>query len=757
MSRKNRYQKTKVKQKKNNKKNFNYKNNKKIKNPANQFQIEIDEHYNEIYKNDITQTFINYISNNSADLNTLCMKVFKLVENNKIEYIEQVYKEKLTTLICILFPFAKSNKSLISGHIFKSDLLIDKDLFDYLKKGILVNDDSKTIIFRQNKIENFSKNFLKDLFLDSTQEAKNIIISCYTFLIISRCLRKFAKGKEKLFFDDLLKKEILISFKIHFILEHQEYYPAISDDFIDVYNGLHFINVFYHEIFCENNEKKRIMKDEKMNKYIFGKDKFVLSLENNYDFDIDILFSKKDNDIYKETLKLIEYFYSIKKYDSNDINDLINYSTNKIGNVESNFILKIVEHVDDKFKYIYKDINKYRKKLIELENKIYSIGKETLNISQSKIMNYTLNQSQKNAFESLLKEIKNNIPPKYKDKFNLYPYGSVTQFLGGKSSDIDIYLNIRQIYDDNEKSEFLKSLYSTIGKITNQNTNYIISSRLLVIKCKYYYFGTTTDFDVSLMGFCPYIHSTILRSYSLMDPRFPLLAIFLKKFIEKNNIKNTDRKIEFLNSFSWMILLITFLQDIINPPILPKILSDKKNVNFYLNIQYGHNEKNKYSKNFLSFVKNIKEENTQLPQSLFDKNLISEIYKERIEKKNNLSCAEIFLSFLEFIIYYFKSDSIYVNFSIENEGYESLHNILNYNDINEKNKKDERFAEYFKKVYCKAQNFADKKKTRDGLILIRDPVDPHYNPGQSLRVGCYNEFMENLKKGYLELIKYDDN
>ena len=79
------------------------------------------------------------------------------------------------------------------------------------------------------------------------------------------------------------------------------------------------------------------------------------------------------------------------------------------------------------------------------------------------------------------------------------------------------------------------------------------------------------------MGFCPYLHSILLRTYSLIEPRFSLLANALKKFIEIIKIKSTENKNEFLNSFSWMILLITFLQDIIKPHILPKLLSDKRN------------------------------------------------------------------------------------------------------------------------------------------------------------------------------------
>jgi hypothetical protein len=326
-----------------------------------------------------------------------------MVDNNKKEILEQIYKEKLTTLICILFPFSRGYQKKFKDLFFNSTSQIDKELFIYLKKGILVLDDSKVIDFKGNKIENFTKISPKDLFLDPTPEAKHSIISSYRFLIISRCLRKNDKGDKKKYFDNLLKNEFLISFKIHFILEHQEFYGAISNDFIDVYNGLLFINIFYNEIFCGDNVKKRIMKDDENNKYVFGNKKFVLSLDNN--FDIDILFSEEDNQIYKETLKIIEYFYNIQKYDSNDIDDLIKYSRNKMGKKEFNFIFNIVEHVYEKREYIHKNINNYRNSLIQLEKKIYSKGIEALKIRENQIYNYKFDKSKKDAFDSLLNKL----------------------------------------------------------------------------------------------------------------------------------------------------------------------------------------------------------------------------------------------------------------------------------------------------------------------------------------------------------------
>ena len=756
------------KKQKNNKKPSN--NNRNYVNPADKYEKEIDKCYNELFKEqNITQYIISSINDfsNNKKLNQICSKVFSLVENNKIEYINQIFKEKLTTLICVLFPFAKKQRLKISDYIFKTNEEVDKDLFKYLKSNILmVSDDSKIIDslfnFSKTKTEKIENDFCQNLYLEEKNPGKIKIFSIYTFLVIVRNLRNYNKN-----FNDILMKDYLISFKIHFILEHQEFYSAISDDFIEVFNGLNFINVFYNGIFNKNNNNETyiIQKDEEINKYIFGKDKFVLSLEKICDFKIDNLFTERDNLIYKEVMKKLEHFYSIKQFNSNDINDLIYYSTNKYGNKESNFVINLVEHINEKIKYIYDNFNNYKNNLKNIEKYIFNLAKDNLNLNnqkEEKIFKYSINEIQKRVFNSLLEEINNLIDVKYKGKFQLYPYGSITQFLGGKNSDIDLYLNINGLKKDEEKIDFLYKLKDLINKITHNNANVVISTRLCIITFKYkdIDYDNFIDFDISIMGFCPYLHSILLRRYSLMEPRFPLLAITLKNFIGLINIKSSENKQEYLNSFSWMILLITFLQDIIKPNILPKLLSNPNNSINNFSIQYGQNRKtNYYFKSFENFIPNIKEESTMLPDTLFDMESSKKIYEEEIKKKekNNLSCAEIFLYFLEFVIYYFKTDSVYVNCSIENEGYESMYNILNYYDNkNEVNKIDKRFPEYFKNKYCKCKNFPDSTKTRDGLILIRDPLDPHYNPGQTLRSSNFKIFMDNLKIGYITLIKYGD-
>ena len=733
---------------------FNSKTN--ITNKAYKFQKEIDFFYQELFKDNISRYFINSIIYKRNNINRICSSIFNLIENNKMEYIEQIYKEKLTTLVCILFIFAKGLRTRMNNYIFRADSEIDKKLIKYLRQNILIQNNPKDMDFTQNKINVFTKDFCKNLFLENKVEGKYIIFTAYTFLVILRLLRNYSRGNEKQFFDELLEKEYIISFKLNFILKHQEFYNAISTDFIEIYHGLHFINVFYSEIFYQNNENNRIRKDDKINKYVFGKNRFVLSFEKNCDFNIDILFSKIDNEIYKEVMEKIGHFYNINQFEYNDINDLIYYSTNNSINKEDNFIFNLVEHVCNKKRYIYNNFNDYINNLKSLEYEIFYYGKNILNKSKrTRIENYSINETQRNVFFSLLNKINKKINPRYLDKFELFPYGSITQFLGGNNSDIDIYLHINDKMKDNrEKIYFLNALEKTIANIIKEPPKTVISRRLCLISFKYSFKeGKKVDFDISLMGFCPYIHSTLLRAYSLMEPRFSLLAITLKRFISIIKIKNYENRQYFLNSFSWMILLITFLQDIIKPQILPKILSNGNNFISNTVIPYGNYNEKYMIKNFSSFVQNIKDENTRIPECLFNNKLLKKIYQEKILKhgKNNLSCAELFLYFLEFVIYYFKSDSVYINCSVENEAYESMSCIMNNHN---KNIFDERFQEYFKYKYFKSVNYDNNnKKTRDGIFLIRDPFDPHYNPAQTLRNKYYKIFIENLQKGYSSLLK----
>ncbi len=183
------------------------------------------------------------------------------------------------------------------------------------------------------------------------------------------------------------------------------------------------------------------------------------------------------------------------------------------------------------------------------------------------ISKYTINENLKNIFDSLDYFLKKKL---FKYNFKLYPYGSSTEFLSDKDSDIDLYLDISNIETKEQKLQFLYDLIHFI-KYFDKSVNSTISTRVCVITFVY----KNINFDMSIVGYCPYLHSVLIREYSLIDPRFPLLMIAIKhliKILKINNIAE-DKNHSFLNSFSWSLLLIGFLQDIIQPPILPKLLS----------------------------------------------------------------------------------------------------------------------------------------------------------------------------------------
>ena len=282
-----------------------------------------------------------------------------------------------------------------------------------------------------------------------------------------------------------------------------------------------------------------------------------------------------------------------------------------------------------------------------------------------------------------------------------------------------------------------------------------MSNRLCVINLKY----KNTDFDLSILGYPLYIHSLIFREYSLIDERLPMVGLAFKYLINILCLKKED----FLNSFCWMTLLVIFLQDIINPPILPKLLSykdqDLNKIIFSDNV-YGHNKNNKYS--LQTFFSHLEKEKIPIPGCILDRNKIHKIYEKQIcDNKNELSCAEILLKFIEFIACYLKYDTIYAESSINGEGFYNMADIKNIY-INNKNDIDEdtdkynyEFYKYFTKKYLNYKDYQMKITRRDGFILIRDPFDNHYNPGQKFRdENDLNRFINYLRFAYSVLIKY---
>jgi len=111
-------------------------NNNGNKNKEN-YEKEIEKYYyTNFFKDNITQCFIKFLTNKlrSKILRNLNTKIFSSVQKNRKITIYQIWKEKLITLICVLFPFSKGeNSKLKEKDIFQTEDKINKNLLEYLR------------------------------------------------------------------------------------------------------------------------------------------------------------------------------------------------------------------------------------------------------------------------------------------------------------------------------------------------------------------------------------------------------------------------------------------------------------------------------------------------------------------------------------------------------------------------------------------------------------------------------------------------
>ena len=680
-----------------------------------------------------------------------CVKIKEMnllfSNKNKLKVLinnDHKYENRLVTFICLIFPFlsnAGKNKIL--------QIEFSPYLKEYLKKNILLNsnemhtNDNDSLYNYYLIKENVKDLTLKEKYFNNI---KCTLFSLYQILIIYRIFRykndKTLKNWNSYYFD-------VIAFKLRFILENKDLYISSSlisqKEYSEIYDGLYLIKIFYSSVLKHGIKERFIFDKKNINGDLnFCFDNYILADKEDVDYNEEILFNDRDNYIYKQIMEKIEYFYKLE--DMSDLIKFSNYST--LNSENSNFIFNMIELIARKYKYINNNFKTFQKNLISLEKEIYKIGKESGIFEEylegkdkQEVKKYKLDKKKSDIFNKIKEIISKKVDEKYKDKYAIYPIGSSTQFLGSNSSDLDTYLDLTKLspYD---KEIFIYSLQ----KLFKIKKPLVVSRRICVLTIEY----NEMEIDISLLALCPYMHSLLFREYSLMDPRFPLVAISLKKFIKNLGLtKKGNELFNYLNSFCWISLLVAFLQDIIEPPILPKVFShtDKNDSKIICDIEYGnfYNKRffrpNKNTNKLREFINNIKTKNFELPSCLFNKDKLRKIYEEQIGKnpnKNNMSCSEILLEFLEFIIFYFKCDIIYSNCSDKKEGFENINKLKN---------DESEFGKYYNNTY----NYYDKV---NGMFLIRDPIDPYYNPAQTLKDYNFEEFIESLKFGYVSLIKH---
>ena len=717
---------------------------------------EDEEKLNEIINKPIKEHFLLYISKeNQNKFNDLYIILQKLIY--KYNKFNQKTKEKILTLCCAVFPFCSEDQKVKLVNI-----KIEQKLKVYLSESILCykeNDNIYSNILysihkkKDEKKEKKKYNKIKEeknekeiinlykIFIKSDKE----LILLYQLLIIYKSFKSNEDLNTKQTFDGKydLKDFYFISFKIYFILTHQELYPSISNNILYLYEKLFFIKKFYTNILTKKIQEPYLITKIGEDKYKF--DDYILG--NIEDFDINKLFDEDEIFINKIVMESIRHFYKI--YDRSNF-DLLYYVNSKIlekiNDFNYNYIINLIELKYIKYNLIKAhNLDNYKGKLIRLEKNINDIIIDLNRKNKNKNNNinsfYIFKTSLTNSYNKLILLLKSKIKDKFKDlfpndidKIKFYPLITFLPIFSFTSyeNDLYIYLDVFKLNSYYRKQilfwleSYLKEEYE--AKINLKENN-------LQFEFKY----EETNIRIIILGYPFYLNCLIINQYSLMDQRFPILVITLNHLLKKINLVN--------NSFLFYHLLIAFLQDIIEPPILPKILSYDNNI-FNKKIPFSFN----HEKEINNFMSELKFNNIKINKNIFDREKLKAIYYEhiKINGKNQLSCAEIFLYFLEFIIYYFKYDSIYVNFSSNYEGFCSMNNILNFDDDDEDIYGKELYTNdiYFKRFY--KENF--RKKKDKNIILIRDPVNPFYNHGSSLKSNNFKEFYDRIKKGYEILI-----
>ena len=388
-------------------------------------------------------------------------------------------------------------------------------------------------------------------------------------------------------------------------------------------------------------------------------------------------------------------------------------------------------------------LTKYKNNLIKLERNIFTYYKESTSdyvnyYNEVTLEGYKINKNMKKVYFSLRKEINKKMRVFSNYKIEYIPFGSITQFLSGKNGDIDLFLNLTRISNDiisnerliKEKTELLVELKDILAKLDQyKNMTIHLTNRLCLFTITY----MDVKIDINVYGICSYYGELLLREYSLIDFRFPMLVVYLKHIISKKNIKNSEEEKIYINSFAWTNILLTFLQDILDPPLFPKLLNEKNRKTIIIKVGGGNGKDRKKELN-----EEIKCQNTR-KFNVFDENSIKAIksnyYKggNGLCRKNKMSASEILLKFIEFIGYYFNYKYTIVNTSYE---YQSFMPKIQKNQL-----KDGFTKEFFKR--CEQED----------ILLIREPFDHTYNPCKTVSEEKLEKIKEVFRNIYANILE----
>ena len=512
------------------------------------------------------------------------------------------------------------------------------------------------------------------------------------------------------------------------------------DDNNKMNSGLDDIDFLYNNDDNKNKDKKSNSANS-LPKIIFNENNNDINLNNNNNNNKNISLNFQDmNLILKQMIITQGYLTSnINKYISqftlfNQNNDL--YLTYILAVYNQGILNNISFLNNTKNNYLYNNNHNNKINILKQEKLIATEYEQLLKLKKENpsqindnlklFENYILlpiyNEINSNSNTPEISKLYSNVYSKYKEVINsviqennlegtiVEPYGSIVNNFLTSDGDIDISIvpnNISKIgfrvyLEQIEKELIKKNLIQETDDINdiNINTNnriYISTryARLSVIDLE-----SNINIDITVHNLLPIKNSKMIRLYSLFDQRFHILGIFLKHWVKINNIKGAPNK--FLSSYALLLLVIHFLQDIVEPKILPmlqEIISKDKNKKDF-DYKYFYDDK---------------EFNTNL---YFEENF--ENMKEYMNiincgKENDSSVAELLVQFFEYYAY------------IYNNNNKTKHYLIS--------------------VKHSDKNFV-ANNTEHIAYPLEDPFDVNHNPSNTLKLNTpqYSEFIFCMKK-----------
>ena len=700
----------------------------------------------------------------NCNLNMLFEKLYTI----SFDYLNELQKNRLINIcLCIFHKLTEKRKKNLKDKYSK--LIKDEDISKLLFldfKNIFL-DESDVLIYLSQNVEEVSKNRNKKKIEIIKFNEENI---CEKLLEI---YNEFMYNKNKInSYISLNKDNIEEKFYFFFIINIVAYKEVFS-------TGENFVNFLYIKYYYESKDFHKLIEEkENLKKEISVYSQEYLNMEEKNEKELQ---EKEDNDEPEEDDYSLENIYSIDKFLMNNLTKFIPekhfkiytevlkrisnfykipFPINTLVNTDNiNFTFNIIDLVIFYENY-KKDENKgkrwaikYIKNLKALEMDIFNIYKKStqdyVNISENdestKLVGYRVNKNMSNTFNILKNKLNKDLKDFRNDfEIEFIPFGSVTQLLSGENGDIDLFLKITPIKSKNKKytqdnemiirkeTQILEILRQSLTNLDNDivfhQTNRLCLFTITFNKIK---------IDINVYGICSFFGEILLREYSLMDFRFPMLVIYIKHIISLKKIKNSEKQKSYINSFAWTNILLTFLQDILDPPLFPRLLNEENKESIEIKVGGGKGKgEAKILKDeipcqgtrkfdVLKYPYNNLEE---IKRKFYGTNKTGENNKG-LKGKNQMTASEIFLKFVQFIGYYFNYRYTIVNSCYEYQSF--MPKVL-------KNKlRDENTKYFFKK--CGGED--------EDLLLIREPFDYTYNPCKTVP----RENLEEIKRIFRDI------